>query len=76
MSAFIEARIQEALSGAGYMKESVFQQAMVVCQRIRAKEWQLWNREQLTPVRNSFMNFFQSNYYVYVCIICNISEVF
>ena len=76
MSAFIEARILEALSGAGYLKESVFQQAMVVCQRIRAKEWQLWNREQLTPVRNSFMNFFQSNYYVYICIICNISEVF
>ena len=33
MSAFIEARIQEALAGAGYMKESVFQQAMVDCQQ-------------------------------------------
>ena len=33
MSAFIEARILEALSGAGYLKESVFQQAMVECQQ-------------------------------------------
>ena len=76
MSAFIEARIQEALSGAGYMKESVFQQAMVECQQDQSQRMAALEQRATNAGEDSFMNFFQSNYYVNICIICNISEIF
>ena len=76
MSAFIEARIQEALSGAGYMKESVFKQAMVECQQDQSQRMAALEQRANNAGEDSFMNFFQSNYYVNICIICNISEIF
>ena len=76
MSSLIEAQIQEALSGAGYMKESVFRQAMVECQQDQSHRMAALEQRASNAGEDSFMNFFQSNYYVNICIICNISEYF
>ena len=46
MSAFIEARIQEALAGSGYIKESVFQQAMVECQQDQSQRMAALERQR------------------------------
>ena len=58
MSAFIEARIQEALSGAGYMKESVFQQAMVECQQGQSQRMAALEQRAANAGEYPFMDYF------------------
>ena len=60
MSSLIEAQIQEALSGAGYMKESVFRQAMVECQQDQSNRMAALEQRASNAGEDSFMNFFQS----------------